>query len=833
MSALTAALRLSRRGVWQARGRSALIMLMIGLPVLVITGLLVAYATSTLSPEEGIGSRLGTADAALVQLPPGTTVQEGPQGGSWSSGGDSPRPPAEPAEITALLGAGTRLTPFATGSIRLPSGLVTALETDLSDPLTRGILTLGEGRLPGAGEVAVTPALGLRPGDLLRPAGGPPLKVSGIVDHPHQPTIRQVAGPDLPLETSRGLSALTTEGPGWLADTPRPVTWDDVTALNKLGLSVSSRSLLLSRPYRPGLLWNTPATIGVAVAVIMAILVPVLLAGPAFAVGLRRRRRELAEIAAQGGSAGHLRLIVLADGLVLGGLAALTATGLGIAGGLVAVPVIARWGGQIGPPDIPWGELLPIAAVGLFIGVVAALVPALQAGRQHTATVLAGRAPATARRAWPLTWSLIGAALVLGGLAASVAARRQSELVWPFVASLPILLGLVALTPFLVWFAGRIAPRLRVPLRVAVRDAVRNRSRTVSAVAAVLAVTALAVAVGIATESQRRDYRDSFTSARPTGSLAIWGGTMPDPTWAKLRAEAARRLPGVKLATGYHVHDAEGRRYAMRYTTRWNGVRVSRTAAVGDQDLLRFLQGRDDPAAAAALASGKAVVFDAANVRDGKITLRASVANHPDRRIEVPAVVATPADDHQGGALLPRAFLEQAGFTTTPRALYGVRAPAFDDPLWGALGKVTNRVTVTVEPGPQEGSGPVWLWVWLGAAVILVVGGTFAATRLAAADMRPDLAALLAIGASPWTLRAVVAGQTLFIAGLGAAVGLAAGAVTGIALSRPMTTHGTGDPATIALPWPFLITLVVGLPLLVSALALITRARPVLVRRPA
>ncbi len=122
-----------------------------------------------------------------------------------------------------------------------------------------------------------------------------------------------------------------------------------MTALNKLGLSVVARALALSRPDRPGLLWNTPATIGVAVAVIMAILVPVLLAGPAFAVGLRRRRRELAEIAAQGGSAAHLRLIVLADGLILGGLAALAATGLGIAAGLLAVPVIA----PVGRPDRP------------------------------------------------------------------------------------------------------------------------------------------------------------------------------------------------------------------------------------------------------------------------------------------------------------------------------------------------------------------------------------------------------------------------------------------------------------------------------------------------
>nr|WP_062341558.1 ABC transporter permease [Herbidospora sakaeratensis] len=829
MSALVAALRISRRGAWRARGRSVLIVVMIGLPVLLITGLLVLYATTTLDAHESIGSRIGAADAGLVQLPPDGTIEQSPNNLSWTTDGDAERPPAQAAEITTLLGPGSRLIPFGTGAIRLPSGPVDAIEVDLGDPLTKGLLTLGEGRLPRAGEVVVTPALGLRPGDLLRPADAPPLRVTGIVDHPHRPTIRQVAGPDLPL-ASRG-HLTPEEGPGWLATVPGPVTWADVTALNKIGLYVVARDLLPDRADRPAGLWNTPLPIGVAAIVIMVILVPVLLAGPAFAVGLRRRRRELAAIAAQGGSAAHLRLIVLADGLVLGGFAAVAATTLGIGAGLGAAPVLAQLGGQIGPAEIPWREVLYVAAIGLCTGMLAALVPALQAGRQHTPTVLAGRAPATPGRAWPLAWTLIGAALVLAGLAASVAARRQSELVWPFVSSLPILFGLVALTPFLVWFAGRIASRLRLPFRIAVRDAVRNRARTVSAVAAVIAVTAAAVEVGIATESQRQDYHDSYTSARPAGLLAVWAGNMRDSTWTKLRAETSRLLPGVPMAVGYHLHDAEGRRYAMRYTARWNGTRVRRTAAVGDRDLLRLLQGRDDPAAAAALASGKAVVFDPSSVRNGKITLRASVASHPDRRIEVPAVVATPADEFQGGTLLPLAFAEQAGFTATPRQLYAKHDLPTDSTLWSDLTKVTQRVSIATEPGPQNPSGPIWLWIWLGAAVLLVVGGTLAATRLAAADMRPDRATMLAIGAPPWTLRWAVAGQALFIAGLGAAVGLAAGTVTGVALSRPMTSQGAGDPATIAMPWAFLATLVVGLPLLAGAIALIFRVRAPLTRR--
>ncbi|MEV4893784.1 ABC transporter permease [Nonomuraea sp. NPDC055795] len=218
------------------------------------------------------------------------------------------------------------------------------------------------------------------------------------------------------------------------------------------------------------------------------------------------------------------------------------------------------------------------------------------------------------------------------------------------------------------------------------------------------------------------------------------------------------------------------------------------------------------------------MVFDPAAVRDGKLALRAGSTSGPPRKLEVPAVLATPAAEHQGGALLPRTLVEQAGFTTVERQLYAMYRPSADSTLARDLAKVTPRVTVASEDGFSNVPSP-GLWGWLAGALVLVVGGTLAATRLAAADMRPERSTMMAIGAPPGTLRMVVAGQALYISGLGALVGLAAGTVTGVALSRPMTTYGAGDPATIALPWPFLIAVVAGLPVLATMAALITRTR--------
>ncbi|MFG1947229.1 FtsX-like permease family protein [Nonomuraea sp. NPDC048826] len=827
MSITPAALRLARRNARRSPGRSALIMVMIGLPVLIVTALLTLTATMTVSARESLTADLGTADARLTVLPADTTLRQTPGGATWQSG-DTPRPTPGPADVTALLGPGSRTVPYGTGTVRLGAEQLTAVETDLRDPLTRGMLPLAEGAFPGTGEIAVTPALGLRPGDHVTLTGSAtPLTVSGVIEHPHRPSLRAVTGPDLPLTP---FDDFWDGGAGWLADTTGPVTRDAITRLNTAGLHVTSRAAVTATPPIP--MPDLQRTVGFSAAAIMVLLEIALLAGPAFAVGLQRRRHELATITAQGATPSHLRTIVLADGLLLGGTAVLLATALGIAAGGLSATVIAQRTGQIGPLDIPWASILAVAALGLAAAVTAALIPANQAARQaarhHTALILAGRTPATADRPG---WPLAGALMALAGLAVAFVSRRQPNSGWLIAAALLLLvLGLLALTPWLIGLTARSAARLPLPLRLSVRDAARHRARTTSAAAAVTAVTAIAITVGIGAHSTYIDQRDAYTSARPTGTLAIWAGTISDTDWDELRATATRLLPGVPFATGYQVRGAQGHRYALRYAVRWNGKRIRRTVAVGGQDLLTLLQGRHDPQAAAALASGKAVVFDPAAVRDGKLTIRAGSVKGSPRTFHVPAVLATPADPHQGGALLPRALVEQEGFTTTARQLYAMRElPGAD--FHKSLHNVTSRVTIAAEPGYSHLSDPQ-LWAWLAGSLVIVVGGTLTATRLAANDMRPERATMLAIGAPPSILRTVVAGQALYISGLGALSGLFAGLVAGVALSRSTTTYGAGDPVTTAIPWPFVLAMVAGLPLLAAAAALITRTRPPFPPRP-
>ncbi|MBB5774279.1 FtsX-like permease family protein [Nonomuraea jabiensis] len=850
MSAFRAALRISRRDALRFKGRTALIMVMIGLPVLVITAVLTGAATTSITSRDKLDSRLGAADARIVTTPFRTAVEQRADG-VITTMRQSQRAgrPWTPAEIGTLLQG--RLLRYQASIVhaRLADGYsrVDVFEADLRDPLTRGMRRLVEGRFAAApGEVAVSPALidsGVRIGDTIktwRPDRS--VRVVGVAEHPNRPGLREM------LALPEGLLPHQNDGndSGWLIDTAAPVQWPDVRRLNEVGLGVESRALIERSDTGDSGPRDLHGLVELGVAVVLIVTETVLLAGPAFAVGLRRRRRELAMIAAQGGSGRHLKTIVLADGLVLGGAAALLGAALGIGAGLAVEWFAARrldW--THGPADVPWASVLGVAALGVVSALTAAIVPAIQASRQSPVHVLAGRAavdtPGRAGR------PVLGAVLVLLGVAALGFALHRGMLSVALASTL-VVFGLVALMPWLVQATGRLAGRLPLPLRLSVRDASRHRVRTASATAAVMAATMGAVTLGIGLNSDYVDQEARRNSIVPADTLMVRAWKTDDQGWARVRALVQQKLPGVSLVNGLAVTDAQGEPVYLNLalpggcTSPCDLRDFPGAVEVADEEVLAFLQKRRDPQAAAALAAGKAVAFSPGAVRDAMLTIQ--VENGDDKPVttlRVPAVAAAPAEAGQTGALIPPSVLTQAGLKVQQRTFYAAYTDIDDQRLSTEIRVlIGDQAYALVERGTAE-SRFVTLLILLGAALVLVLGGTFAATGLAAADMRPDLDTLSAVGGAARVRRLVVAAQAAYISGLGALVGLAAGLVSGIALTWPLTRTVYGrmelfnpGATTIAVPWLFLAGVVVGLPLLAALVAgLFTRTRLVLARRVA
>jgi putative ABC transport system permease protein len=139
----------------------------------------------------------------------------------------------------------------------------------------------------------------------------------------------------------------------FFVDVPGGLDWPAVQELNAQGLVVVSREVVENPPapseyMPPEWGWSdsglSPEQFAVLALVVAALVLEVvLLAGPAFAVGLRRQRRDLALQAANGATSADLRRAVLASGLLLGASAAVAGAVLGIALVPVAVPLLENW----------------------------------------------------------------------------------------------------------------------------------------------------------------------------------------------------------------------------------------------------------------------------------------------------------------------------------------------------------------------------------------------------------------------------------------------------------------------------------------------------------
>ncbi|MEV4182761.1 FtsX-like permease family protein, partial [Streptosporangium canum] len=405
VSALLAALRISRRDAWRAKGRSALIIAMVGLPVLVITALLTALSTMAISPQEGLTATLGTADALVRDEGRQPIHDQDYSARGFSSGRGSDVRPWTTQEITSVLPPGSRAQQLHVRyePYRLARWwpIVEITETDLRDPLTRSMFQVVRGRPPAApDEVAVSPPLVERGA-----------KVGGTISLTREGAVKKVVGvvERAPWESAEFVVAFPGGGladqkyqRAWLVDTPHPVTWSGVKKLNALGLVVASRAVIEDPGAAPDDMWaagtggidsgSWPALI--AMITLMVILEVVLLAGPAFAVGLRRRRTELGLVAAQGGSARHLRMIVLMDGVVLGALSAVLGAALGIPLARALLAMVGRGPGGGWPFEVPWAQVAAVAVLGAASAVIAAVVPASQAARMSVSAVLGGRAEA-------------------------------------------------------------------------------------------------------------------------------------------------------------------------------------------------------------------------------------------------------------------------------------------------------------------------------------------------------------------------------------------------------------------------------------------------------
>ncbi|NYG54052.1 FtsX-like permease family protein [Nocardioides perillae] len=849
---------------------------MIALPVAAVTAADVARATQDITGTEALERRTGAGDALVTAVGGGPLLQA-PDPNEFAAseaeltGGpvDTAAAPPTAADVRAVLGERTRLLEVRRGavvSVATDAGFDDAelLEVDLTDPLAAGLVELTSGRLPeGPGEVVVNAALAESgPGllDTLRLRDGPSRAVVGTVESTEQTGYPLVAGP-----VGVGDGATDRVATTWIAETgPDGVSWEQVRALNAIGATAVSRVVLEDPPPLPPEVAELMAGSGpdeglVAAAVLvvtMALMEVVLLAGPAFAVSARRQSRTLALVAAAGGTPRQGRRIVLASGLVLGGLAAALGTVVGLAAGWGVLPLLQLFSdSRFGPFDVPWSHLPVIAGFGLLSAFLAAVVPAVVASRQDVVAVLAGRRGdrRPSRRSPVLGLGLVAVGVALAAYGAGRASGGETLIAGSAILTVA---GTVLLVPLVVAGVARVGRRAPLSLRYAVRDAARHRTRTAPAVAAVAATVAGVVALGIATSSDEAGNEQGYEAQLPMGWGLVSGSEVDAEGWA---AAATAVLPGAEVAVvrGPVADDEEAGTYASvevvppgdraggsstLFPNGWNsslGTDWLVAAEVPDALAVLVDAGAATRAEAdAALAAGGAVLLSEGDLSAGvelgveryDLDTGEPLGQRVAERVEAAALPAGGGTYPPVAGVLSPAAARAVGLEVAPRAVLvsgaeisaraaeeldqAVAVTGRDGYLYVERGYVAPDETVVVQ------------LVLFGLGAVLMLGGTLTATFLALADARPDLATLAAVGASPRRRRGVAAAYALVVGGTGAALGAAVGFVPGVAVSFPLTRGFAGDGVAarhvLDVPWTLIGLLVVALPLLVAALVWLT-----------
>ena len=224
-----------------------------------------------------------------------------------------------------------------------------------------------------------------------------------------------------------------------------------------------------------------------------------LVAAAGFAVVAQRRLRQLGMFAAVGASEKHVRLVLLANGAVVGAIAAVVGTAAGLAAWVVFAPTLeSAVDHRIDRFSLPWWV---IAAAGLLAVLGAALSawwPGRAAACLPVVLALSGRPP----RPRPARYSAIAAAALIAAGVGSLALSDRDEPLLIVTGIVATISGGLLLGPLAIRIFSRLAGRLSIAPRLALRDLVRYQARSGAALAAVTLALGIAATVVVVASAE-------------------------------------------------------------------------------------------------------------------------------------------------------------------------------------------------------------------------------------------------------------------------------------------------------------------------------------------
>jgi putative ABC transport system permease protein len=583
-----------------------------------------------------------------------------------------------------------------------------------------------------------------------------------------------------------------------------------------------------------------PETITVA-GVTLGMLLIALVGVGGFTVVAQRRLRSIGMLAAQGATDRNVRLVVQANGVVVGAAGAIAGAALGLVAWLVYRPVLeSSTHHAIGVLSLPWlvvGLAMLLAVVATYL---AASRPAHAVTRIPVVMALSGRpAPPKRIRRWAVPAGLIflAAAFILLGDSAAQGARSGGPrfLVFGFVA---LVVAVILLAPFCLGILARVARHGPVSVRLALRDLARYRARSGSALAAISVGVLIAVVICVAATARYSNMLDYAGPNLTSNQLIVYtpagsGGPGPAPgvatTSAGLRAMAAHAR-GIAAALGSHdviqldstsatlQHNAPGRNYS--------GPLYVATP--------RLLAAFGIPAATV---SPTADILSMRPGFSGITRMQLVYGNYYSNGPPAGAhgrTFACPASDCLANPVIQEVSGLPSG-TSAPNTVlteHAVHRLGLQPVVSGWLIQTPNPLTTTQIHNARQTAGAADLSVETRSSVpgvteivdwatvfgiVLALGILAMSVGLIRSETARDLRTLAATGASGPTRRNLTAVTAGALGLLGAVLGTLAGYLATFAWFRSSTLNG-GASALASVPVENLLIIVVGMPALAAVI---------------
>ena len=296
----------------------------------------------------------------------------------------------------------------------------------------------------------------------------------------------------------------------------------------RIGPNVSTPGSLTNNPINPDTIVLALATVGMLLIALVSV--------GGFTVLAQRRLRAIGMLESMGATDRNVRLVLEANGVIVGAVGAVVGFGLGLVAWLAYRPHNEQSAHHlIAMFALPWTVIVVSMVLAVVATFFAAGHPARAMTRVPVVSALAGR-PAPPRQ---IHRSFVPGviALVIGFIMFSLsgAAGNGGGVVWLIPGFVALIAGIILVSPFFLVLLARIGRKAPIAIRLPLRDLSRYRARSGSALSAISVGVLIAVvicAVAVARYSNPFDYVGPNLASN---ELAVWSpngqnGNSPNPS---------------------------------------------------------------------------------------------------------------------------------------------------------------------------------------------------------------------------------------------------------------------------------------------------------------